>query len=264
MPLGQFIPGDSQLHRLDPRTKLAGLAVLVYSLFWLDTWWNYFLALALIVPLFFVAHLPLSLLFRMKSVWLIVAMTGLFHLFFTRHGEVLVALGPFAVYEGGLLDGTRWTLRIVIVVLGASLLTWTTSPLALTQALARLFGPLRKVKVPIDALAFMVSQALAFIPLFWQEADRLIRAQKSRGAPFDHGPLVKRVGAYLSILIPLFLAVIRRAEALAVAMEVRGYRGERERTAFRSLKLTGADYITFTLLVIYITALLVVGGAGSW
>jgi energy-coupling factor transport system permease protein len=207
--------------------------------------------------LIYLSKIPVGFLYRsLKSIWLIVAVTYLFHLIFTRHGDIMWSLGPITLYEGGVVDGAIWTIRIVLLAALASLITMTTPPLLLTRGLARLMSPLKRLKVPVDELALATSSALAFIPLLWREADQLIRAQRSRGAPFDRGSVWSRAKAYQAVLIPLFISAIRRAEAMAMAMEVRGYRGESGRTQFRPLKLKRSDYLILFLLLGYVLLLI--------
>ena len=239
--IGQFFPGDSVLHRLDPRLKIVLLIMLFGVIFWVDNPISYaFLSLAT-ACLIVLSHLPPGMLMRsLKPLWWIILFTFLIHLGNTP-GEEVGHLWGFTFTREGFWHGFFLSLRLVLVILLSSLLTFTTSPLKLTDALESLLNPLRHVGLPSHELAMMMTIALRFVPTLIEETDRLIKAQKSRGVDFS-GSIMKRVQAVVPILVPLFISAFRRADDLAMAMEARCYRGGEGRTHMKVLKIGATDY----------------------
>lgn len=248
--LGQYFPGHSFIHRLDPRAKIIFTVVYIVAIFLCKALVSYGLALVVLLLLIAISRVqPKVFLKGMKPVIFIVICTALLNLFYTS-GTVLWSFGILKITEEGIWKAGFMVLRILMLIACTLLLTYTTSPILLTDALENLMGPLRKIKVPVHELAMMMSIALRFIPTLIEETDKIMSAQKARGASFDSGNLIQRARALVPLLVPLFISAFRRADELAVAMECRCYHGGEGRTRMRQLKYAGADY---TALVIGFT-----------
>ena len=255
--LGQFFPGKSILHRLDPRTKIILLFALIIVTFTAQGWTAYFMLIIVTAGLIFLSKVPpLTVLKSIKPLVWIILFTLLIH-FVSHDGEVLIKVYVFKVTVEGIIYGVQISLRLVLLIVLSSLLTFTTSPLQLTDATEKLLSPLKKFGVPAHELAMMMTIAIRFVPTLLEEMDKIIKAQKSRGLDFDSGGFVKRLRAMVPILIPLFLSSFRRADDLAMAMEARCYRGGEGRTHMKQLCLTRKDFCA-ALAVISICA--AVGG----
>ena len=242
--LGQYFPGKTVVHRLDPRVKLIGTVVYIVALFLARGVLTYGILLALLAALIVVSRVGFKSVLRgMKPVLIVVVITGLLNLFYTGgEGEPLVSFWVFNIYPEGVWAATAMVLRIMMLITCTFLLTYTTSPIQLTDALERLLGPLKKVHAPIHELAMIMSIALRFIPTLIEETDKIMSAQKARGADFETGGLIKKAKALIPLLVPLFISAFRRADELAVAMECRCYHGGEGRTRLRQLKFRGMDY----------------------
>lgn len=248
--LGQFFPGKSILHRLDPRVKIILLFVLIVMIFVAEGWPAYALLSAVTVALIFLSRVPpLTVLKSVKPLMWIILFTLLIH-FVSHDGEVIAKVYVFKVTWEGIIYGAMISLRLVLLIVLASLLTFTTSPLKLTDATEKLLSPLRKIGVPAHELAMMMTIALRFVPTLIEETDKIIKAQKSRGLDFESGGFVKRLQAMVPILVPLFLSSFRRADELALAMEARCYRGGEGRTHMKELRLTNLDFFAAMVVVI--------------
>lgn len=255
--IGQYVPGNSPLHQLDPRAKLLATFYLVVVVFLANNVLTYTCLIGLVLLSVYLAQVPLRFLWGgLKPVLILILFTTLLHLAFTKGGQVVVQLGPWHIYEEGVRQAVFIALRLIAIILLTSLLTFTTSPLQLTDGLERLLSPLRRMGVPAHELALMMSIALRFIPTLLEETDKIVKAQLSRGANFDSGPVWKRVKNFIPVLIPLFISAFRRAEDLAVAMEARGYRGEKRRTKLRELRYTWRDGVLAGFLVCLLGVLL--------
>lgn len=242
--IGQYVPGQSLIHRLDPRTKFISLFIIMVAVFLAIEWFSYALLTAFIIGCIVLSRISFQFIWSgLKPVWFILAFTFIIHVWTNRTGDIVFSWGIFSIYEGGLVAGATMTYRLILLVLAASLLTLTTQPLVLTNGIEKLLHPLKKFKVPVHEFALMVAIALRFIPTLWQETDKLIKAQSSRGAQLLSGPLYKRLFHFIPIIIPLFLSAFQRAEDLALAMEARGYRGDAGRTQFRQLHFKRIDPI---------------------
>lgn len=249
--IGQYIPADSFLHRLDPRAKLVFVFVFMMIVFLAKNAAGYSLLVGVALSGVLLSRIPLPMILRgIKPVLYLIILTALLHLGMTRGGDVWWELGPITVYEQGVVQATVISLRFLILVLMGTLLTLTTSPMELTDGLERLLCPLTRVGVPAQDLALMMSIALRFIPTLWEEMDKIMMAQRARGADFDSGHLLRRVKSYIPVLIPLFISAFRRAEELALAMEARGYRGGKGRTRIRELRWKKADTILLVVLAV--------------
>lgn len=248
--IGQYYPGTSILYRLDPRLKIILLIVLLSVIFWVDGTGAYVFLCLLTLGLVTLSRLPVGMVFcSLKPLWWIILFTFLIHLCNTPGTEFARLWGFSFTYEG-LGRGILLGLRLIIVLILSSLLTFTTSPLQLTDALEALMNPLRRIGVPSHELAMMTTIALRFVPTLIEETDRLIKAQKSRGADFSTGSIFKRVQAVVPILVPLFISAFRRADDLAMAMEARCYRGGEGRTRMKELRISTVDYAAAVVGVI--------------
>ena len=240
--LGQFFPGKSILHRLDPRTKIISLFALLIVIFAAEGWTAYFVLIVLTAGLIFLSKVPpLTVLKSVKPLSWIILFTLLIH-FVSHDGEVLAKVYVFKVTTEGIIYGVKISLRLVLLIVLSSLLTFTTSPLQLTDATENLLSPLKKFGLPSHELAMMMTIAIRFVPTLIEETDKIIKAQKSRGLDFESGGFVKKLRAMVPILVPLFLSSFRRADDLAMAMEARCYRGGEGRTHMKQLRLTNLDY----------------------
>ncbi|MBQ4403298.1 MAG: energy-coupling factor transporter transmembrane protein EcfT [Selenomonadaceae bacterium] len=240
--LGQFFPGKSILHRLDPRTKIISLFALVILIFVAQGWAAYLALTLLTAGLIFLSGVPpLTVLKSVKPLAWIILFTLLIH-FVSHDGEVLAKFYVFKVTTEGIIYGVQISLRLVLLIVLSSLLTFTTSPLKLTDATEKLLSPLRKIGVPSHELAMMMTIAIRFVPTLIEETDKIIKAQKSRGLDFEAGGFIKKLKSMVPILVPLFLSSFRRADDLAMAMEARCYRGGEGRTHMKQLCFTKKDF----------------------
>ncbi|NTU71009.1 MAG: energy-coupling factor transporter transmembrane protein EcfT [Coriobacteriia bacterium] len=243
VPFGQFVPGDSAVHRLDPRVKLGLTAAYSIALFAFDGWKGFVVAAVLVVLAVGLSRVPLRLALRgLRAVSLLLAFTLVANAVRWQPVEAALRLGPLGISLDGLMTGAFFVVRIVLLVVGTSLLTLTTSPVALTDALSRVMRPLRIVRVPVDDVATMFSIALRFIPTTAEEAEKIVVAQSARGAVFDEGGPVRRAKAWVPVLVPLFVSLFRRADRLAVAMESRCYTGA-GRTRLHEPVMRGTDWL---------------------
>ena len=249
--LGQFFPGNSFLHKADPRIKLVVLVVYMVFVLLAQNALSLALVLGVTLALAFISRIRFSVVMRsLKPVIFILMFTGLINLFFTTGETPLVEWWIIKIYPEGILTAIFMMVRLVCLVAGSSLLlSYTTSPLALTDAIESLFGPLRKVGVPVHEFAMMMTIALRFIPTLIEETDKIISAQKARGADFEDGGLLKKAKALIPVLIPLFVSAFRRADELAEAMECRCYRGGEGRTKLKVMKSRGVDYLFLLLMI---------------
>lgn len=257
--LGQYFPGDSIVHRLDPRTKLVLLVVYIVALFVAKGVIAYGVMLLVLGTVIALSRIKLkAVLSGMKPILFIILFTTVLNMFFTS-GEPIVEkfLGFITITKEGLRNAVFMVLRIGMLVTGTFMLTYTTSPIALTDGIESLLSPLKKIKVPVHEFAMMMSIALRFIPTLIEETDKIMSAQKARGASFDTGGLLAKAKAMLPLLVPLFVSAFRRAEELAVAMESRCYHGDKGRTRMKQLKMHGRDYSALLLGAIILAAIIV-------
>ena len=247
--LGQYFPGNSVAHRLDPRTKLILEILYIVALFSANDWFVSYAFLALVLgSAIAVSHVPLKSLVRgLKPVVIIVCFTGVINLFWTPGDTVLFSWWIFTINLEGVYRAFFMVIRIVMLIMGTFLLTYTTSPITLTDGLETLLGPLKKLHLPIHELSMMMSIALRFIPTLIEETDKIMSAQKARGADFETGSIFQRAKALVPLLVPLFISAFRRADELAVAMECRCYHGGEGRTRLKVLRYRGIDYAAFAL-----------------
>jgi len=258
--LGQYFPGDTLAHRLDPRTKILMVILYIVALFSARHFLTYGIVLAALLLSIKVSKVGWKALVRgLKPVWIIVAFTAVLNLFYTN-GEVLLDLGVLQITKEGILAAVFMMLRITMLIMGTFLLTYTTSPIRLTDGIESLLSPLKKLHAPVHELAMMMSIALRFIPTLIEETDKIMSAQKARGADFESGNFLQRAKALVPILVPLFVGAFHRAEDLAVAMESRCYHGGEGRTKLHVLHFGRADALVlgaallFTVLVMVLAS----------
>ena len=254
--LGQFFPGTSLAHRLDPRTKILLTVVYIVALFCAESFVSYGLMVALLITGVKVSGVaPKALVKGLKPVLFIICFTAILNLFYTP-GEILVQFWVLKITKEGIFTAFFMALRISMLIMGTFLLTYTTSPISLTDGLEALLGPLKKVKVPVHELSMMMSIALRFIPTLIEETDKIMSAQKARGADFESGSVLQRAKAMVPLLVPLFISAFRRADELAVAMECRCYHGGEGRTKLRLLRYQGIDYAAFAIGILAVAVVI--------
>ncbi|MBR5491203.1 MAG: energy-coupling factor transporter transmembrane protein EcfT [Oscillospiraceae bacterium] len=255
--LGQYFPGSSIVHRLDPRTKIIWLVGYIVALFLVNNPWGYGLMAAILISFTAIARISAKAMLKgMKPLIFIVVFTCLINLFYGT-GEPIWEFWIFSITVNGIRTAIFMALRIMLLVCGTFLLTYTTSPLQLTDGLEKLLSPLKKIKVPVHELSMMMSIALRFIPTLIEETDKIMSAQKARGASFDTGKLTERAKALIPMLVPLFVSAFRRADELATAMECRCYQGGEGRTRMKELKFSSRDAIALLCCAIIIAAVCV-------
>ena len=253
--LGQYFPGNTIVHRLDPRTKLILVFLYIIALFNAKGWISYCLMIMITMISMAVSHIRLRDIFKgLKPMIFIIALTALLNIFYTKGTPIRE--GWIITWEG-VDRAVKMMLRITLLITGTFLLTYTTSPMALTDGLELLLNPLKKLKVPVHEMTLMMSMALRFIPTLIEETDKIMSAQKARGADFETGNLVERAKALLPILVPLFVSAFRRADELAVAMESRCYHGGVGRTRLKQLHFMYEDIVALILGVVFVTGILV-------
>ena len=261
--LGQYFPGNSPVHRLDPRTKIILLIVYIVALFSAANWVSYGVVFCFLVVSIAISRVPLKAIFNgMKPLVMILIFTGILNIFFTVGEKVVFKLWIITVYWEGIIRAVFMMLRILMLITGTFLLTYTTSPIALTDGLESLLGPLKKIHLPVHELSMMMCIALRFIPTLIEETDKIMSAQKARGADFESGNLIARVKALIPILVPLFISAFRRADELATAMECRCYQGGEGRTKMKLLRYKLLDFRTFGIGILLLVAVFVFRGYG--
>lgn len=240
--IGQYVPGQSFLHRTDPRSKLLFIVLFATLVFLANNVVTYAVLVGFTIFAILLSQLSLSYILKsLKPVWILIVFTVVLQIFLTKGGAVYYQWGSFTIEEEGVRQAVFISLRLGLLVLISSLLTLTTSPIDLTEGLERLLGPFGRLGVPVHDIALMMSIALRFIPTLMEETDKIIKAQTARGADFTSGNLARRAKNMIPIAIPLFISAFRRAEDLALAMEARGYRGGAGRTRLHKLSFTWRD-----------------------
>lgn len=258
MIFGRYIPGDSFIHKLDPRSKLLFVLFFVVAVFIANNVFTYALLLAFTLFVIFLSRIRLYFLLNgLKPILFLVAFTLLLHLFFTKEGDILFEWKLLKIYEEGLKQGIFISIRFLVLVLVTSILTLSTSPISITDGMEDLLGPFKRFKLPVHELALMMSISLRFIPTLMDETDKILKAQLARGSDISTGSIQERIKAVIPLLVPLFVSAFKRAEDLAVAMEVRGYRGGDGRTRYRQLTWGWRDTVALSFLVLLIVALFV-------
>ncbi|MFJ7729974.1 energy-coupling factor transporter transmembrane component T family protein [Neobacillus sp. NPDC097160] len=251
MIFGRYVPADSTVHKMDPRSKLIIIFLFVCIIFLANNMITYALIGIYTFYMLGMSRIPVRFLYGgLKPVLWLVLFTLVLQLFFTKEGALLFELGPIKIYEEGLRMGIFISLRFFFLILMTSLLTLTTTPIEITDGLETLLNPLKKIRFPVHEMALMMSISLRFIPTLMQETDKIMKAQIARGVEFSSGPFKERIKAVIPLLIPLFVSSFKRAEELAIAMEARGYRGGEGRTKYRQLNWKTADSLQIIVLAI--------------
>lgn len=262
--LGQYFPGQSVIHKLDARVKLILIVLLIVNIFVAQSVVSYILAAVLVFASVFLSKIPFSMILKsLKPLWYVIIFTTVINLFFTT-GEPVLEFWIITVTKEGITRSVEMIIRIVLLVIGTSLLTYTTSPIMLTDALERLLSPLKKLKFPVHEFALMMTIALRFIPTLIEEVDKIIAAQKARGADFESGNIINRTKALIPILVPLFVSSFRRADELSIAMECRCYKGGEGRTRLREYKVEARDYMALLTLLLVLAAIILANTFLMW
>ena len=261
--LGQYFPGRSVVHRLDPRTKLIMLIVYIVALFCAASWISYGVMFVFLATTIAISTIPLKAILRgMKPLLFILIFTGILNIFFTSGEQLLVSFWGINIYAEGLIRAFFMMIRILMLITGTFLLTYTTSPISLTDGLESLLSPLKVIRLPVHELSMMMFIALRFIPTLIEETDKIMSAQKARGADFENGNLMQRVKALVPILVPLFISAFRRADELATAMECRCYQGGDGRTKMKLLRFHRNDFLTLLLGAFLLAGVIVLANFG--
>ncbi|MDY2918227.1 MAG: energy-coupling factor transporter transmembrane component T [Anaerococcus sp.] len=256
--IGQYLPFDTFIHRLDPRVKIIGVFLYIITIFFVDNFIGYIPFVILLLTMIYIAKIPPKSIVRsLKPLVFIMIITGLINLFTTR-GEVILSLGPLNVTKEGIYRTGFTILRLILIILSTSILTYTTSPMELTSGLEKLFSPLKRFGFPAGELAMMISISLRFIPTLFDEAQKIRMAQMARGADFESGNIIKRATAMIPLLVPLFINAFKRSDDLATAMEARLYRVGEERTKLNEINMDKTDWMSLIGLIVFCSIVIVV------
>ena len=256
--LGQYYPAQSVIHKLDPRVKLFGTILYIISLFVAKNPVVYILAAAFLFICIGVSKVPLKFVIRgLRTIFILLILSASFNLFLTP-GKELVHLGPIKITEEGIVQAVFMAIRLILLIMGSSVMTLTTTPNNLTDGIEKALGFLKVFRIPVHEIAMMMSIALRFIPILIEETNKIIKAQTARGADLESGNFFKRIKAMVPILVPLFVSAIRRANELANAMEARCYMGGDKRTRMKPLKYRGRDAVAYVVLSLYFFAMIAV------
>ena len=257
--IGQYIPGESFIHKLDPRTKILITFLFIISLFIVDKFVGYIFVVAFLALVVYVAKISPRYLYKgLKPVFLLIALTAILNIFMLREGRLLFQLGFIKIYESGIKTALFMAIRLILLIMGTSVLTLTTSPIELTDGIERLLRPIGKEIA--HELAMMMTIALRFIPILLEETDKIMKAQIARGADLESGNLIQKAKGLVPLLVPLFIAAIRRANDLAMAMEARCYHGGQGRTKMKPLHYEKRDRMAYLLMAVYMIAICVLRG----
>lgn len=255
--LGQYYQTDSVLHRLDPRVKLIGTFAFIVGLFLAGNVAGYAVAAIFLVSMIKLSHVPVKFMLKgMKAIAFLIVITVVFNTFMTP-GEVLIQVWKLKVTKEGLIMAVKLAVRLSFLIVGSSIMTLTTTPNQLTDAIESVMGPLKRLHVPVHEVAMMMSIALRFIPILMEETDKIMKAQEARGASFDSGNLIDKTKALIPLLVPLFISAFRRANDLAMAMEARCYRGGDSRTKMKPLIYRRRDVLGYGVLISFLALVIV-------
>ena len=258
--IGQYYPAKSILHRLDPRVKLVGTLFYLVSLFLFSSISGYLITTLFLIAVIRVSKVPFSYIVKgLRPIIMLLMITVLFNLFLTRNGEVLFHTGIFTITEGGLRTAVYMAIRLIYLIIGSSLMTFTTTPNELTDGIEALLHPLNKIHVPVHEVAMIMSIALRFIPILLEETDKIMKAQIARGADLESGNIIQKAKSMIPILVPLFVSAFRRANDLAMAMEARCYRGGEGRTKMKPLHYEKRDVMAYVVVIVYVIVVVAVG-----
>ncbi len=250
--MGQYYEADSAIHRLDPRTKIIGTMLFIVGVFMANNLWGILLAVCGLAAIISLSKVPFKFIVRgLKAIVFILLFTAVLNLFMEK-GEPLVQFWKITITWQGVKNALLIAARLILLILGSSMMTLTSTPLQLSAGLERLMRPLKVIKVPVHDISMMISIALRFIPVLLEETDRIMKAQKARGADFENGTLMEKVRSLVPIFVPLLLSLFRRAEELALAMESRCYRGDVGRTKMHELKYARRDIVALFILIAFV------------
>ena len=255
--LGQYYPADSVIHKLDPRVKLFATMIYIISLFCFKGIAALLVATVFLIAVIRVSKVPFHFMVKgLKTIMVLMIITALFNLFLTP-GEPLVTFWIFKITAEGIKSAALMTIRLIYLILGTSIMTLTTTPNQLTDGLEKALMPLSKIRIPVHAIAMMMSIALRFIPILIEETDKIMKAQMARGADFENGNLIQKVKNMIPLLVPLFVSAFRRADDLAMAMEARCYNGGEGRTKMKPLRYMKRDHLAYVIVLAYFVVILV-------
>lgn len=257
--LGQYIPGDSVIHRLDPRTKLLASIWFIILIFTLSAWWTYLFMIALVLTAALLSGIPIRYYINgLKPLTMLILITVLFQLIFSQGETIVFEFGFINITLEGLINAVKIIIRFVLIVFMSTILTLTTTPLEIADGIESILKPMKRFKVPVQEIALILSIALRFVPTLMQETEKIMNAQRARGVDFSSGNLLERMKKVVPLLIPLFISSIDRADQLAVAMTARGYRGGDHRTKLRQLSWGTRDLVVFIIFVLMTAMMLIV------
>src|SRR6056297_227402 len=255
--IGQHYPIESFIHNLDPRVKIIITFLFIISLFVVNHFAAYLFVILFLSIIVILSKVPFLMVIKgLKPILIIIVITFLINVFMTS-GEVIYSLGPLDITKEGLRQAGFMGLRLILLIMGTSMLTLTTSPILLTDGIESLLNPYKKIGLPAHELAMMMTIALRFIPTLMEETEKIMKAQKARGADFESGNIFKRAKSLVPLLVPLFVSAFRRADELAMAMEARCYRGGENRTRMKQLKVERRDYVSLAITLILLTAIII-------
>lgn len=247
--IGQYFPGNSIIHKLDPRTKILGLTLLILNVFLANDYLTYIVLVSFTLLVILLSKITITMILKsLKPLWVIIIFTALIHLF-TTNGLIVWEWESLTITREGIQQSIFMSLRLSLLIIMSTILTLTTSPIALTDGIESLLNPFKKLGLPVHELAMMMTIALRFIPTLLEETDRIIKAQQARGADFSSGNIFKKAENIIPILVPLFISAFRRADELATAMEARCYRGGYGRTRMNELRINAKDYIVAIIII---------------
>ncbi|MBP1927272.1 energy-coupling factor transport system permease protein [Sedimentibacter acidaminivorans] len=257
LTIGQHYPVESPVHNLDPRVKIIITFIFIFSLFLIKSFTAYLVVVAFLAVAIITSKVPIKFVLKgLKPIFLIITITFIINLLMTP-GKIIYEIGFIKITEEGLKQAGFMAIRLTLLIMGTSLLTLTTSPIILTDGIESLLKPFKRIGVPAHELAMMMTIALRFIPTLMEETEKIMKAQKSRGADFESGNIVNRAKNLVPLLVPLFISAFRRADDLAMAMEARCYRGGDNRTRMRQLKIHRGDYVAAFIFVIYLATIII-------
>lgn len=258
--IGQYYPAKSCIHRLDPRVKIVCTLLFLISLFVQNSVLGYGLATLFLAAVIKTSRVPLKYIVKgLKAIVMLLMFTVVMNLFLTKGGKELVSFWVFHITENGLRTSVFMAVRLIYLIMGSSIMTFTTTPNSLTDGIESLLRPLNRFRVPVHEVAMMMSIALRFIPILLEETDKIMKAQIARGADLESGNIIQRTKAMVPILIPLFVSAFRRANDLAMAMESRCYNGGENRTKMKPLLYRSGDYTAYMITVVYLAAIFILG-----
>ena len=257
--IGQYYPANSPIHSIDPRIKLAATFLYIVSLFIVDSFIGYGFVILILALIIRISKVPLKFMLKgLKSILFIIIFTAVINIFATQGKNILFQLGWLTVTMEGVLTAVKMCVRLVLLIVGSSVLTLTTTPIHLTDGIEYLLNPFKKIGLPAHEIAMMMTIALRFIPTLLDETDKIMKAQQARGADFETGGLVKKAKSLIPILVPLFISAFRRADDLATAMEARCYRGGENRTRLNEMRLNDFDNKVILMVIIYLAIIIAI------